>query len=73
MTNHDVIRIERKTAEHTVIISSVEKRTHNREKTASGDYCYSIYSKIIFYLRCLNVIFIKKTFYESTKTSESIT
>ena len=38
LTNYDVIRVERKTAEYTVINSSVEKRTQNREKTTSGDY-----------------------------------
>ena len=38
MTNYDVIRVERKTAEYTVINSSVEKRAQNREKTTSGDY-----------------------------------
>ena len=29
---------ERKTAEYTVINSSVEKRAQNREKSTSGDY-----------------------------------
>ena len=38
MTNYDVIRAERKTAEPTVIKSSVQKRAQNREKTTSGDY-----------------------------------
>ena len=38
MTNYDVIRVERKTAEYTVINSSVEKRAQNREKTTSRDY-----------------------------------
>ena len=38
MTNYDVIRVERKTAEYTVISSPVEKRAQNREKNTSGDY-----------------------------------
>ena len=37
-TNYDVIKVEKKTAEHIVINSSVEKRAQNREKTTSGDY-----------------------------------
>ena len=42
MTNYDVTRVERKTAELLGIISSVQKRAQNREKTTSGDYFYSI-------------------------------
>ena len=38
LTNYDVIRVERKTAEYTVINSSVQKRAQNREKPTSGDY-----------------------------------
>ena len=38
LTNYDVIRVERKTAEYTVINSSVQKRPQNREKSTSGDY-----------------------------------
>ena len=40
MTNYDVIRVERKTAEFTVINSSVQKRAQNSEKTTSGDYYF---------------------------------
>ena len=32
MTNYAAIRVERKTAEYTVINSSIEKRAQNREK-----------------------------------------
>ena len=38
MTNYDVIRVERKTAELAVINSFVENRPQNREETTSGDY-----------------------------------
>ena len=38
VTNYDVTRAERKTAELLGINSSVEKRAQNREKTTSGDY-----------------------------------
>ena len=38
MTNYDVTRVERKTAEFLGINSFVQKRAQNREKTTSGDY-----------------------------------
>ena len=38
LTNYDVIRAERKTAEYAVINSSVKKPAHNREKSNNGDY-----------------------------------
>ena len=41
MTNYDVIRVERKTAEYAVTNSSVQKRAQKREKITSGDYCHS--------------------------------
>ena len=38
MTNYDIIRAKRKTAEYAVTNSCAEKRAQNREKTTSGDY-----------------------------------
>ena len=38
LTNYDVTRVERKTAEPLGINSSVQKRAQNREKTTSRDY-----------------------------------
>ena len=38
MTNYDVIRVERKTAEYVVISSFVKKFAQNREKSTNGDY-----------------------------------
>ena len=51
LTNYDVIRVERKTAEYTEINSSVQKRAQNREKTTSGDYCcsWAVFLKIEHY------------------------
>ena len=48
LTNYDVIRVERKTGEYTVINSPVEKSAQNREKTTSGDYCLSFIFFILF-------------------------
>ena len=41
LTNYDVTRLERRTAELIVINSTVQKRAQNREKIASGDYSHS--------------------------------
>ena len=38
LTNYDVTRVERKTAEYAVISSSVKKSAQNREKSTNGDY-----------------------------------
>ena len=38
MTNYDVIRVEKKTAEYTEINTPVQKKTRNRGKSTSGDY-----------------------------------
>ena len=41
LTNYDVTRVERKTAESLGINSLVKKRAQNREKPTSGDYSIS--------------------------------
>ena len=42
LTNYDVTRVERKTAELTVINFDVQKRAQNREKITKGDYyCFT--------------------------------
>ena len=51
MTNYDVIRVERKTAESLGINSSVQKRALNRKKNTSGDYSntyvlYNLFSSL---------------------------
>ena len=38
LTNYDVTRVERKTAEYAVISSFVKKPAQNREKSTNGDY-----------------------------------
>ena len=38
LTNYDVTRVERKTAEYAVISSSLKKPAQNREKSTNGDY-----------------------------------
>ena len=37
LTNYDVTRVERKTAEYRVISSFVKKPVQNREKSTKGD------------------------------------
>ena len=46
LTNYDVTRVERKTAEYAVISSFVKKPAQNREKSTNGDY-YSSYERSI--------------------------
>ena len=42
LTNYDVIRVERKTAEYAVISSFIKKPAKNREKSTNGDYYVSV-------------------------------
>ena len=50
MTNYDVTRVERKTAELLVIDSSVQKRAQNREKTTSGEL-KNVYLKLLDWIQ----------------------
>ena len=61
LTNYDVARVERKTAEYEVISSFVKKPGQNREKSTNGDYlpiCRKLDNKAIF---CVNIYSFKFT------------